>query len=80
MRLMAGPESTGCVMAAETCAAPASLSARAASVSVPAVSTMSSTMTQERPSTSPTMFITSAMLAASRRLSTIARLASRRFA
>ena len=55
------------------------LSAAAALHSVPAVSTMSSMMTQVRPSTSPMMFITSETLALGRRLSMMARSHSRRF-
>ena len=58
MRLMAGPDRTGWVIAAATLVAPALCSASAASVSVPAVSTMSSTMTQCWSVTSPMMFIT----------------------
>jgi hypothetical protein len=55
------------------------LSAVAALHSVFAVSTMSSMITQVRPSTSPMMFITSATFAFGRRLSMIARSESRRF-
>ena len=62
------------------CCAPCSLSAVAALHSVFAVSTMSSMITQVRPSTSPMMFITSETLAFGRRLSMIARSESRRLA
>src|SRR3546814_9307296 len=56
--------------------APALFRATAALHRVPAESTMSSTRMQRRPSTSPTMFITSETPARSRRLSMIARSAS----
>src|SRR5262249_29775542 len=56
-RAIAGPESTGWVQQANTACAPASWSAAAAVVRVPAVSTISSTRTVTRPSTSPMMCI-----------------------
>ena len=65
---------------ASTSRAPAALMASATLVRVPAVSTMSSTMSAVRPSTSPMTLCTSATLGWSRRLSTMARLASSRFA
>src|SRR5437588_557220 len=65
---------------ATTLVAPSSFSTCAAFTSVPAVSTMSSMMTQVRPFTSPITFITSETLAFGRRLSMIARSDSRRFA
>ena len=52
-------ESTGWVIAAETRVAPFALRASAASVRVPAVSTMSSTITAAQPFTSPMIRISS---------------------
>ena len=69
IRSIAGPDSTPCTAHASTRAAPLSLSAVAAFVIVPAVSTMSSWMMQVRPSTSPITFITSAVPSSIRRLS-----------
>jgi hypothetical protein len=60
--------------------APASLSAFAASTRVEPVLTMSSKITTFFPSTSPITFIISTASGRGRRLSTIARLAERRFA
>ena len=80
IRATAPPERTGCVQYATTLRAPCSFSAVAALQSVFAVSTMSSMITQVRPSTSPMMFITSATFAFGRRLSMIARSESSRFA
>src|SRR6185437_9013255 len=74
--LIAAPDSTGCTQYATTLRAPRSFSAAAAAHKVPAVSTMSSTITQVLPSTSPMMFITVDTLARGRRLSMIARSAS----
>ena len=80
IRATAPPESTGCVQYAITFLAPFSFNAVAALHSVFAVSTMSSMITQVRPSTSPMMFITSESFARGRRLSMIARSESSRFA
>ncbi len=80
MRATDGPDNTGCTPAASTRAAPRSASTSAVFTSVPAVSMMSSTITQVRPSTSPMMFMTSAWFGLVRRLSTIARPADRRLA
>src|SRR5574341_323578 len=71
----AWPERTGWVQQARTSLAPLSLIATAALVKVPAVSTMSSRIMAVRPSTSPTIFITSDRLGDGLRLSTIAKLA-----
>ena len=76
----AGPDRTGCTQYATTRLAPFSFKAPAAEQSVPAVSTISSTSTQHLFSTSPMMFITVATLARGRRLSMMARSASRRLA
>ena len=54
-RSIAGPDSRPCVATSVTDAAPALRSVRTASQIVPAVSIMSSTTTQSRPSTSPMM-------------------------
>ena len=59
MRSIAGPENTGCVQYAKTFFAPRSFSTSAAFTSVPAVSIMSSMITQLRPSISPMTCITS---------------------
>jgi len=80
IRCTAAPESTACVQYASTRVAPCSFSASEARHSVFAVSTMSSMITQVRPSTSPMMFITSDTFGRGRRLSMIARSASSRFA
>ena len=55
------------------------MTACAAAHSVPAVSTMSSTMMASRPFTSPMMLTTSLTLGAGLRLSMMARLVPRRF-
>ena len=73
MRSIAGPEKTACVQYAKTFFAPRSFSTSAAFTSVPAVSIMSSMITQLRPSISPMTCITSETLAFGRRLSMIAR-------
>ncbi len=80
MRSTALPDSTGWVQYASTFSAPCSFNAFAASHSVLAVSTRSSTITQVRPPTSPMMFITVATFGRGRRLSMIARSNSSRFA
>ena len=80
IRSIAWPESTGWEQEASTSRAPAALIASATLVSVPAVSTMSSTISAVRPSTSPITWCTSATFGWSRRLSTIASGVSRRFA
>src|SRR3954467_15963679 len=61
-RSVAGSDSTPCVDMASTSAAPASNNASAALVIVPAVSIMSSTMMQVRPSTSPTTRLATTLL------------------
>ena len=80
MRSMAGPDSTPCTAQAITRSAPESFSAWAAFWMVPAVSMMSSAMTQVRPRTSPITFITSAVPSSVRRLSMTASSASSRLA
>src|SRR5205814_1319756 len=67
-RGMAGPESTGWVAQASTSGAPAPRTASAAAESVPAVSTMSSTMTATRPSTSPMICISATSFGRARRV------------
>ena len=74
MRSTAGPESTPWDAQAYTSfAPPTSTMALAAPHRLPAVSTMSSSSRQVLPSTLPMMFMTSELLAFSRRLSTMAR-------
>ena len=80
MRSSAGPDSTPCMAHASTRSAPESISACAAFWIVPAVSMMSSAITQVRPPTSPITFITSAVPSSLRRLSITASSASSRFA
>ena len=81
MRSMAGPDSTPCTAHASTRSAPDSFSACAAFWIVPAVSMMSSAMTQVRPRMSPMTFMTSAVPSSGlRRLSITASSASRRLA
>ena len=64
-RSTAGPERTAWVAAAMTALAPRDTSASAAWQIVPAVSIMSSTSRQTRPSTSPTTSCTATVLATS---------------
>jgi len=71
-RSMAGPERMACVAQAKMFFAPFARSASADCTSVPAVSTMSSSMTAVFPSTSPMMFITAETFGPSRRLSMMA--------
>ena len=80
MRSIAGPDSTPCTAQASTRSAPESLSAWAAFWMVPAVSMMSSAITQVRPRMSPITFITSAVPSSERRLSITASSAPRRLA
>ena len=72
MRETAPPESTPCVMYAQTSVAPDFKSASAALTSVPPLSMMSSIKTQLFPRTSPITFMTSDSPGFSRRLSQIA--------
>ncbi len=73
IRSEAGPDNTGWVQAQCTSLAPAPMSASVASRSVPAVSTISSTMKATLSLTSPMMCMALATLASSRRLSMMAR-------
>src|SRR4029453_6153502 len=76
----AGRDHTACVAHARTSGAPPARTASAAVHNVPAVSTMASTMTAARSSTSPMICISPTTLARMRRLSMMARCASRRLA